>query len=166
MKSFYKVKDIITREQREEVIGFLHSATNYFQNGITRFWPASVGSFLNCTISIEEAEPWLPTVLNLVNQQTGISWEPRASAILEYRHNNHVPAHTDKSSQEQATTHTLIMPLNDLDQFGGGFMRIDNRIIPVAPGDGVIYSHDTLHSVDPIRGGVRYAWTVRLRGNK
>ena len=166
MRSFYQVKDLLDRTQREEVIGFLYSATNYFVDGKTRFWPASTGSFMMCNISLVEAEPWLPGVIEKVNAQTGETWQPRVSNILEYRHNNYVPPHQDVSSTEQATTHTLIIPLNDRDQYGGGQMMIAGKEIDVAPGDGVIYSHDTEHSVEPIRGGIRYAWIIRLREDK
>jgi hypothetical protein len=166
MISFCPVKNIITAQQREEVIGFLHSATNYFNNGHTRFWPASTGSFLTCMIGLDEAAPWLDHVMPRVADLTGVNWQPKVSSILEYRHNNHVPPHRDISSAEQSTTHTLIMPLNDPDQYGGGSMLVENKEITVLPGDGIIYSHDVIHSVNPIRGGVRYVWVVRLQSDK
>lgn len=166
MRSFYQVKDVITAEQREEVISFLLSASNTISGGYSRFYPASTGSFLICNLTLDEAKPWLDVIMPKVNQETGMSWEPRCSNILEYRHNNYVPPHQDVSTPEQATTHTLILPLNDRDCYGGGAMMINGRKINVLPGDGVIYSHDTEHSVDPIKGGIRYAWIVRLREDK
>jgi predicted 2-oxoglutarate/Fe(II)-dependent dioxygenase YbiX len=64
--------------------------------------------------------------------------------------------------EEGETNFGLIVQLNDPNSYKGGFLTIENELIALNVGDGVIYSYDEKHGVKTIKESDRWILNVRM----
>ena len=61
---------------------------------------------------------------------------------------------------------SLIIQMNPTADFKGGAPFVNNELIELEPGDGVLYEYKEQHEVKPVLKGLRYVINLRLKSDK
>jgi predicted 2-oxoglutarate/Fe(II)-dependent dioxygenase YbiX len=83
--------------------------------------------------------------------------------VINYPPGSFISDHYDAWMDEEGETNFgLIVQLNDPNSYKGGFLTIENELIALNVGDGVIYSYDEKHGVKTIKESDRWILNVRM----
>ena len=75
--------------------------------------------------------------------------------IIKYNLGNYFAPHIDQYEKYRNRYKTLIVQLND--DYVGGELIVDNKIIKKVNGNCVLFDSKTIHSVSEIKSGIRYS---------
>ena len=129
---------------------------------VDRHAPSAVGHFLLAKFTNEEFN----FVWEEVQQQIK-DHELVYPRVLKYNRGCFIQPHVDSYSQGQSKSNkSLIIQMNPTNEFKGGAPFVNNELIELESGDGVIYEYSEQHEVKPVLKGLRYVINLRLKTDK
>lgn len=91
-------------------------------------------------------------------------YEITSFRVMHYPPGSFISDHYDAWLPEEGESHAgMIVQLNDPNSYKGGYLTIENELISLAVGDGVIYDYSELHGVKTVKESDRWISNIRLR---
>lgn len=83
--------------------------------------------------------------------------------VIQYPPGSFISNHYDAWLEEEGESDSgLIIQLNNPTTYKGGYLTIENELIPLQAGDGVIYDYSELHGVKTVKESDRWILNVRM----
>jgi predicted 2-oxoglutarate/Fe(II)-dependent dioxygenase YbiX len=87
--------------------------------------------------------------------------------VINYPPGSFISDHHDYWMKEEGETDSgLIVQLNDPNSYKGGYLTIENELIALDVGDGVVYSYAEKHGVKTVKESDRWILNVRMTTEK
>ncbi len=129
---------------------------------VDRHAPSAIGHFLLAKFTNEEFD----FVWQEVQDQI-VDHELVYARILKYNRGCFIQPHIDSYRQGQSESNkSLIIQMNPTTDFKGGAPFVNNELIELESGDGVLYEYSEEHEVKPVLKGLRYVINLRLKTDK
>jgi predicted 2-oxoglutarate/Fe(II)-dependent dioxygenase YbiX len=124
-----------------------------------------VGHLLVSSFTQKEIEPIWSKVKNTISAQLGCDIELAYARILKYNKTCFIQKHLDtyRPEYQKESDISLILQLNDPNDYVGGAMIVNKQLIELQPGDAVYYTYDEVHEVKVIKSGIRYVLNLRFK---
>lgn len=126
-----------------------------------RHYPSAIGHFMVSEFSKDEFEPYWKHIEPRLNHRLELIY----ARVLKYNVGCYIEPHLDtyNSTTQTQSDVSLIIQLNDPNEYEGGDMVINNRKQKLNIGDAVYYTYDAEHGVTPVTKGIRYVANLRLK---
>ncbi|MBM38681.1 MAG: hypothetical protein CMO97_06370 [Woeseia sp.] len=129
---------------------------------VDRHAPSAIGHFLLAKFTNEEFDFVWQEVKEQIKDHSLVY-----ARILKYNRGCFIQPHVDSYTQGQSKSNkSLIIQMNPTTDFKGGAPFVNNELIELESGDGVLYQYSENHEVKPVRKGLRYVINLRLKTDK
>ena len=129
---------------------------------VDRHAPSAIGHFLLAKFTNEEFDFIWQEVKEQIKDHSLVY-----ARILKYNKGCFIQPHVDSYTQGQSKSNkSLIIQMNPTTDFKGGAPFVNNELIELESGDGVLYEYSEMHEVKPVRKGLRYVLNLRLKTDK
>jgi len=157
-----KIPNLLSTSQCDNLLEKFKKFPNqvyHTTNPTFRFKPSAIGHFLVCEMSLNECVGLWGEV------QKNMPWasELVTARILFYKKGCGINPHIDSSYGEQDSNHSIIVQLNDPEQYKGGTPYLEEDPILLEQGDAVVYNYNRKHSVSTVEQGHRFVLNLRVR---
>jgi len=139
---------------------YKNSTNTVYVDGVRRdrYLTSNRGKFILSTYNSEEFKFLWEKIKDRLEGYTPVDYR-----ILMYRINCSIHNHIDGSKPGRPKTNcSLIIQMSEHSKYTGGEVIVENELIDLNPGDGVLYFYGEEHEVKKIKSGQRHVINLRL----
>jgi hypothetical protein len=163
----HQAKQVLSPGQIDQIMAMYRDSTNNVMlNGEyqDRHYASTIGHFQISEFTTDEVSRFWPDVKNNIPVNTELVY----ARVLKYNRSCFIPKHVDSfaSEYQQENDISVIIQLNDPNDYVGGLLLIGGKLQNMAPGDMVLYTYEEEHEVKTVRRGTRYVLNLRCKSVK